>query len=72
MKFLKIFILSGIFFYQKGISPLIGKNCRYIPSCSNYMKQSLLKYNIITAFFMIFKRIIRCHPWGNKGYDPIK
>ncbi|WP_185866589.1 membrane protein insertion efficiency factor YidD [Blattabacterium cuenoti] len=67
-----IFLLKIVQFYQIGISPWIGKHCRYIPSCSDYMIQSLTTYSFYRAILIIFKRIIRCHPWGKSGYDPIK
>ncbi|WP_185870502.1 membrane protein insertion efficiency factor YidD [Blattabacterium cuenoti] len=69
-----IFLLKSIKFYQIGISPWIGKNCRYIPTCSDYMIQSLKRdnNNIFQAFFIGLKRIIRCHPWGKSGFDPVK
>ncbi|WP_185856054.1 membrane protein insertion efficiency factor YidD [Blattabacterium cuenoti] len=70
--FIKNFLLKSIKFYQIGISPWIGKNCRYFPTCSDYMIQALKKYSIFLALFIVFKRIIRCQPWGKSGYDPIK
>ncbi|WP_185851572.1 membrane protein insertion efficiency factor YidD [Blattabacterium cuenoti] len=72
IKIVKIFLLKSILFYQIGISPWIGKNCRYIPTCSDYMIQSLKKEkNIFQAFIIGLKRILRCHPWGKSGFDPV-
>ncbi|MAR65316.1 MAG: membrane protein insertion efficiency factor YidD [Flammeovirgaceae bacterium] len=67
----KILILP-IIFYQKFISPLLGISCRYNPSCSQYSKEAILKYGLIKGFYLSFKRILKCHPWGGSGYDPLK
>ncbi|AER40865.1 MAG: membrane protein insertion efficiency factor YidD [Flavobacteriales bacterium] len=71
MKIIKIFLLKSIRFYQLVISPWIGRNCRYIPTCSDYMIQSLTQYNFTIALKMSLKRIFRCNPWGKSGYDPV-
>lgn len=70
MKIIKFFFIKSIQFYKMGISPWIGNNCRYIPTCSDYMIQSLKEYNIFKAISMSFKRIIKCNPWGDSGFDP--
>ncbi|WP_185867141.1 membrane protein insertion efficiency factor YidD [Blattabacterium cuenoti] len=69
---MKIILINIIILYQIGISPWIGNNCRYIPTCSNYMIISLKKWNIFKAIYISIKRIIRCNPWGSSGYDPVK
>jgi len=58
-------------FYQITISPLLPSTCRFSPTCSEYSKLSLLKHGLIKGLFLSFKRIIRCHPWGGKGLDPV-
>ena len=58
-------------FYQIIISPLLPSTCRFSPTCSEYSKLSLLKYGLIKGIHLSFKRIIRCHPWGGKGLDPV-
>ncbi|WP_185859312.1 membrane protein insertion efficiency factor YidD [Blattabacterium cuenoti] len=72
MKIIKNFFIKSIQLYQIGISPWIGNNCRYIPTCSDYMIQSLKKWNIFKAIFMGIKRIIKCNPWVDSGFDPPK
>ena len=57
--------------YQLIISPVLGHNCRYNPTCSEYSKMCFQKHGLFYGFYYSFKRIIRCHPWGNSGYDPI-
>jgi putative membrane protein insertion efficiency factor len=58
-------------FYQWAISPLLGRNCRFDPSCSQYSIDAFKKYGIIKGFYLTIKRISRCHPWGGHGYDPL-
>lgn len=64
--------MGVIRFYQWTISPLLGKNCRFEPSCSEYSLQAFKKYGIIKGLYLSVKRIIRCHPWGGHGYDPLQ
>ncbi|MFB9120731.1 membrane protein insertion efficiency factor YidD [Bergeyella porcorum] len=58
-------------FYQIAISPLLGKNCRYQPTCSTYMIEALRLHGAIKGFWLGIRRIGRCHPWGGEGYDPV-
>lgn len=57
--------------YQLIISPLLGSNCRFIPTCSEYAIESLRSYGLIKGCYLTIKRIGKCHPWGGHGYDPI-
>ena len=58
-------------FYQKCISPLTPPACRYTPTCSQYAIEAIRKYGIIKGGWLATKRILRCHPWGGSGYDPV-
>ncbi len=63
-------IIKLIHFYQT--MPLHShSNCRYIPSCSNYMIESLEKHGLFKGLFLGIKRILRCNPFGSSGYDPV-
>ena len=57
--------------YQLIISPLLGSNCRFIPTCSEYAMESLRSHGLIKGCYLTIKRIGKCHPWGGHGYDPI-
>ena len=57
--------------YQLIISPLLGSNCRFMPTCSEYAIESLRSHGLIKGIYLTVKRIGKCHPWGGHGYDPI-
>lgn len=69
MRKILIFIIDQ---YQKHISQMLGNNCRFYPSCSEYTKQALEKYGCIKGLGLGIKRIIRCNPFSKGGYDPLK
>ena len=71
-KIFKNVAISWINLYKYLISPLLGNNCRYLPTCSEYTKESIIKYGVAKGFWLGLKRIVKCHPWGKGGYDPIK
>ena len=71
-KILKNIAISLINLYKYLISPLLGNNCRYLHTCSEYTKESIIKYGVVKGFWLGLKRIAKCHPWGKGGYDPIK
>jgi putative membrane protein insertion efficiency factor len=57
--------------YRLVLSPLVGTNCRYQPTCSAYALEALEKHGAIRGGWMALKRIGRCNPWGGCGYDPV-
>ena len=69
---LKFLLISLIHFYQIFISPLLGNNCRYYPTCSQYAIEAIEKKGVIKGSWMAVKRICRCHPWHDGGHDPVK
>jgi|TARA_B110000238_G_scaffold186422_1_gene215551 putative membrane protein insertion efficiency factor len=71
-KVFTFFALTLINLYKYLISPILGNNCRFLPTCSEYTKESIIKFGFFKGVMIGIKRIIRCHPWGKKGYDPVK
>lgn len=73
MTYILIFLIS---LYKKVVSPafeiLFGKACRFTPTCSEYTIEALEKYGAIKGVTMGVKRILKCHPFGGSGYDPVK
>lgn len=57
--------------YQLTLSPLIGRSCRYTPTCSNYGLEAIRKYGPFKGGWLTLKRIVSCNPWGGSGYDPV-
>ena len=57
--------------WQIGPSRILPPTCRYAPSCSEYMIQAVRKYGAIKGSWLGTKRLMRCHPWGGSGYDPV-
>ena len=58
-------------FYQAAIRPLLPSACRFTPSCSQYSIEALKKHGAFKGGWLSLKRILRCHPWGGHGYDPV-
>tara|TARA_B100001123_G_scaffold216646_1_gene244566 strand:+ start:305 stop:541 length:237 start_codon:yes stop_codon:yes gene_type:complete len=65
-------LISLIKIYQLLISPYLGNNCRYLPTCSDYFIDCLKTYGLIKGFLKGTKRILSCHPLGGEGFDPVK
>lgn len=63
------FLIKLIKFYQKFISPSLGRNCRYFPSCSEYAKRALNKHGLLKGIIFSFYRLLRCHPLAKGGLD---
>jgi putative membrane protein insertion efficiency factor len=57
--------------YQFLISPIIGNNCRFNPTCSNYALEALKKHGLFLGMYYSIIRISKCHPWGGSGHDPV-
>ena len=67
---MKNFVLFLINIYQK-LSKLTPSRCRFYPTCSEYTKQAILKYGLLKGGFLGIKRICKCHPLNDGGYDPV-
>jgi len=57
--------------YQLLISPLLPPGCRYLPSCSEYAAEAIERHGAARGSWLALKRLLRCHPWGGSGYDPV-
>ena len=68
---MKKFMIAGIRFYQKYLSPLKGTKCPYIPSCSQYGLEAIEKYGAFKGTLLAVWRILRCNPFSKGGYDPV-
>ena len=64
-------LLGAVWLYRRGVSPLLGLNCRFVPSCSEYAAEALRQHGGIKGSWLALRRIGRCHPWGGSGYDPV-
>lgn len=62
---------TAILAYQWILSPVLGANCRYLPSCSHYAAEALERHGLVAGGWLALKRILRCQPWGGSGYDPV-
>lgn len=58
-------------FYRLAISPLLPASCRYEPTCSAYAMTAIERHGILRGLWLAVRRILRCHPWGGAGYDPV-
>lgn len=70
-KFTKSILILMIRAYQFLLSPILGENCRHVPTCSQYSVQAIKEWGSLKGLWISLKRIFRCNPWGTKGYDPI-
>ena len=64
-------MISFIKLYQWTLSPLIGRSCRYTPTCSNYGIEAIRKHGPFKGGWLTLKRVLSCNPWGGSGYDPV-
>jgi len=68
MKKLVLALLRG---YKKYISPSLGNNCRFLPTCSEYAMEAVERHGIVKGGLLSIWRILRCNPLGRRGYDPV-
>jgi putative membrane protein insertion efficiency factor len=68
---MKWILIVMIRIYQVVISPCLGDHCRFYPSCSEYSVDSIKKFGFIKGIYLAMRRIGRCHPYNDGGYDPV-
>ena len=73
-RFRKLFVrllLTPVYFYRYLLSPLLGVNCRFTPTCSTYTIEAVEKYGALRGGWLAVKRIGKCHPFGSSGHNPV-
>lgn len=69
---MKLVLIAIIKFYRKFISPLKKPCCRFVPTCSEYALEAVQKYGAVKGTYLAVKRLLKCHPFHEGGYDPLK
>ncbi|MEE2763053.1 MAG: membrane protein insertion efficiency factor YidD [Pseudomonadota bacterium] len=64
-------LLLPIRFYQYAISPLMASHCRHYPTCSQYAIEAINRHGAAKGLLLAIRRLLRCHPWADGGYDPV-
>ncbi len=67
----RLLCVGMIRFYQYLVAPLLPRVCRYGPSCSEYAREAIERHGVVAGGWLAARRILRCHPWGGSGYDPV-
>jgi putative membrane protein insertion efficiency factor len=68
MSNLLVFLIQA---YRYTLSPMLGRSCRFFPSCSEYAIEALQRHGAVRGTWLAVRRITRCHPWHPGGYDPV-
>ncbi|NMF97814.2 membrane protein insertion efficiency factor YidD [Aromatoleum toluolicum] len=68
---MKSLLLGLLRVYRYAISPMLGRNCRFHPSCSEYAAEAVQRHGALKGGWLAFKRVGRCHPFHPGGYDPV-
>jgi uncharacterized protein len=68
---MKTVLLLLIRFYQLTLSSIMGRRCRFLPTCSDYARQAIEIHGPYAGGKLAAKRICKCHPWGSEGFDPV-
>ena len=64
-------MLLPIGIYRYGLTWLLPKSCRFAPSCSEYAQEAIVRHGPVRGGWLALRRIVRCHPWGGSGFDPV-
>lgn len=71
MSLLRRVVLAPITAYQRFVSPVLPRRCKYEPTCSAYAAQAIRRYGILRGLVLAGWRVLRCNPWSHGGYDPV-
>ena len=66
-----LLLLPPVYFYRYALSPMFPPTCRFTPTCSQYAVEALKKHGPVKGLWLTLRRLLRCHPWGGSGYDPV-
>jgi putative membrane protein insertion efficiency factor len=64
-------LAGGVALYRVALSPMLGRRCRFFPSCSEYAAEALARHGAARGTLLTLKRVARCHPWHPGGFDPV-
>ncbi|MDD4746349.1 MAG: membrane protein insertion efficiency factor YidD [Salinivirgaceae bacterium] len=70
-KLISWILVIPIHIYRYLISPWLPNSCRHVPTCSAYALEAIKEHGPFVGFWLGFKRVLKCHPWGTHGYDPV-
>ncbi len=68
---MKAILLAAVSVYRYLLRPLLGSNCRFAPSCSEYASEAIAKHGALKGTWLALRRVLRCHPYHPGGYDPV-
>ena len=68
---MKTILLALIRAYQYALRPMLGSNCRFYPSCSDYAREAIERHGVLRGVWLAVKRVARCHPYHPGGFDPV-
>ena len=71
MKWVRRLVCAPIRLYHKFISPCLGHNCRFLPTCIQYAIEAIMMHGVLKGGLLAMWRILRCNPWGGHGFDPV-
>jgi uncharacterized protein len=64
-------LIAVVAAYRYALSPMLGRSCRFHPSCSAYAQEALERHGAVRGLWLALRRVGRCHPWHPGGYDPV-